>query len=201
MKIPSCNHSDFQPDCPSCKDARASLSPEESALLDKVGLTEKTRTQEERLRIRVGQLEAVLGFVTEELDDALTHIADQAGEVTEGVKEGQYAVSQARLLLEGRALPTGFPKPREFVDLLSEVERMLAPCQTKEFESVEDGPVQELGKHIGYGAMMISASKVWRDHLVATGAPPGGQFICGPCDVTVGQLLANIRGLLARTRG
>jgi len=41
--------------------------------------------------------------------------------------------------------------------------------------------VQRLGAEIGYGNMMDLASQCWREYLVGMGAPPGGEFVVGPC--------------------
>lgn len=54
--------------------------------------------------------------------------------------------------------------------------------------------VSTLGKRIGYGALMATASYLWREELKSEGYPVGGEFIAGPCRVTAE---ANVRELRA----
>jgi chromosome segregation ATPase len=54
---------------------------------------------------RTAQLETTLRDVTEELDDALAHIADQAEDVTPGIEEGLGLVQRARTLLTASSDP------------------------------------------------------------------------------------------------
>jgi len=43
------------------------------------------------------------------------------------------------------------------------------------------GEVERLGKQIGFGALISSASASWREHLKSFGYPAGGEFVVGPC--------------------
>ena len=48
----------------------------------------------------------------------------------------------------------------------------------------------------GFGAVMNSASRLWRKSLDVTGGPVGGEFVVGPCRSTVERMLAESRELL-----
>ena len=52
--------------------------------------------------------------------------------------------------------------------------------------------VAALGREIGFGNLMATASAEWRKH----GIVPGGEFVAGPCHVTVVKTLREIRQAL-----
>ena len=56
-----------------------------------------------------------------------------------------------------------------------------------------DARVEQLGREIGFGAMMVSASIGWRKFLLEAGYPAGGEFTLGPCRATAEELLAKLR--------
>lgn len=55
--------------------------------------------------------------------------------------------------------------------------------------------VKALGDRIGYGALMSSASRSWRQILVAQGME-GGEFVAGPCHSCVLSALRQLRAAL-----
>lgn len=57
--------------------------------------------------------------------------------------------------------------------------------------------VNALGRRIGFGALMSSASASWRAALAADGDPVGGEFVAGPCHSTVIQTLGIARAALS----
>ncbi|RZN19506.1 hypothetical protein [Bradyrhizobium sp. Leo121] len=57
--------------------------------------------------------------------------------------------------------------------------------------------VAALGDRIGYGALMTSASASWRARLGEDGDPVGGEFVAGPCHVTVLRALKKARTALS----
>ena len=57
--------------------------------------------------------------------------------------------------------------------------------------------VAALGKRIGFGALMASASASWRQALADRGDPCGGEFVAGPCHATVVASLRRARSALA----
>lgn len=61
--------------------------------------------------------------------------------------------------------------------------------------------VDALGAAIGYGALMSSAERAWRDKLTSTNMPAGGEHVAGPCRSTVESCLANIRAALPQQNG
>ncbi len=59
--------------------------------------------------------------------------------------------------------------------------------------------VDELGEDVGYGNLMYSASVLWRKSLEAQGLGGGGEFVAGPCRVTVQNALTQGRTALAQS--
>lgn len=58
--------------------------------------------------------------------------------------------------------------------------------------------VEALGRRIGFGALMSSASASW---AALPGFPKGGQFVAGPCHATVLACLKRIRAALTSPEG
>ena len=56
--------------------------------------------------------------------------------------------------------------------------------------------VKRLGRRIGFGALMSTASAGWREVLAEAGDPVGGEFVAGPCHSTVVRALRIIRAAL-----
>ena len=44
-----------------------------------------------------------------------------------------------------------------------------------------DSMIKALGENGGYGALMQSAGKLWRQSLIDKGYPGGGELSVGPC--------------------
>jgi len=57
--------------------------------------------------------------------------------------------------------------------------------------------IETLGDRIGYGALMTTASALWRQYLYRDGFPVGGEFVAGPCHATVVKTLEIARAALA----
>ena len=51
---------------------------------------------------------------------------------------------------------------------------------SKPFSSF-DSMIKALGENGGYGALMQSAGKLWRQSLIDKGYPGGGELSVGPC--------------------
>lgn len=56
--------------------------------------------------------------------------------------------------------------------------------------------VKRLGREIGFGALMSTASAGWQEVAAEKGYPVGGAFVAGPCLSTVQLTLAKIRATL-----
>lgn len=56
--------------------------------------------------------------------------------------------------------------------------------------------VKRLGQRIGFGALMSTASAAWREELVASGYPVGGEFVSGPCHSSIIRALSMARAAL-----
>ncbi len=87
---------------------------------------------------------------------------------------------------------------------IEELEEAVREC-VETFELVErpsfldpdySDEVSALGDRIGYGALMSSASASWRNALVEQDCPVGGEFVAGPCHVTVLRALKIARAAL-----
>ncbi|MER9176687.1 hypothetical protein NKH72_24300 [Mesorhizobium sp. M0955] len=85
-------------------------------------------------------------------------------------------------------------------EVLAECIDTLKMAERPEFvDPVHGDEVRMLGNRIGYGALMSSASALWRARLLADGDPVGGEFTCGPCRSTVaGTINRAARALLPR---
>lgn len=61
-------------------------------------------------------------------------------------------------------------------------QRLIAePGAERGREMNERDVVRFFGKSIGYGRLMQLASELWRENLINSGYPPGGEFTLGPC--------------------
>ena len=56
--------------------------------------------------------------------------------------------------------------------------------------------IEALGRRIGFGALMTSASASWSKVNVEMGLPAGGHIVSAPCHATVLQSLAKMRKAL-----
>lgn len=69
-----------------------------------------------------------------------------------------------------------------------------------EREKIEDPRygeyIRSIGDKIGYGALMCGAQAEWRKRLREDGDPVGGEFVAGPCYVTVLDTLKTLRAAL-----
>jgi hypothetical protein len=80
---------------------------------------------------------------------------------------------------------------------LEEAEETLGLVQSKALpDPRHHDQVKELGKKIGFGALMSTAEAGWREVLEEVGLPFGGEFVSGPCRSTVDNCLSVIRAAL-----
>ena len=80
---------------------------------------------------------------------------------------------------------------------LTEAEDTLQLCEHLSLpDPVHRDVVESLGERIGYGALMSTASALWRERLIAQGLKGGGEFVSGPCHSTVLGTLKIIRAAL-----
>lgn len=68
-------------------------------------------------------------------------------------------------------------------------------------DPLTDPYVMVLGDRVGFGAMMSSASRIWRERLVSKGYPAGGEFVGSPCRSDVEAALKTIEAALAAKGG
>jgi hypothetical protein len=61
--------------------------------------------------------------------------------------------------------------------------------------------VKEIGKRIGFGALMAAASHEWRAWLAENGYPLGSEFVAGPCRMVLVSDLRRARAALSPQRG
>lgn len=82
-------------------------------------------------------------------------------------------------------------------EALSEAEETLRLVERPAFpDPVHHERVKALGREIGFGAMMSTASAGWREIIAEKNYPLGGEFVAGPCYGTVIAALKKIRAAL-----
>ena len=89
------------------------------------------------------------------------------------------------------------PRLEEAEKLLREVCDDLArstPVSAPDARICDD--VERLANASGYGAIMSTASALWRKHLADKGYPKGGEFIAGPCRITAEMIIGRITAFL-----
>lgn len=85
-------------------------------------------------------------------------------------------------------------------EALEETEEVLALSENTPFpDPAYHDEVKRLGRRIGFGALMSTAERAWREVAEERGNPAGGEFVSGPCRVTLDNLLSQVRAALART--
>lgn len=81
---------------------------------------------------------------------------------------------------------------------LQETDHVLALCPPSTVDPVIRQAVSSLGESVGFGALMVAASGLWRETLqngfIGAG---GGEFAVGPCRATVDSLQAKVRETIA----
>jgi hypothetical protein len=89
----------------------------------------------------------------------------------------------------------------ELVGALEEAESVIALSEHPSHLDHEYGAeVDALGRRIGFGALMSSASASWREYGEERGLA-GSEFTCGPTRATVTKTLALIRSALTNAKG
>lgn len=80
---------------------------------------------------------------------------------------------------------------------LTEARAVLSLCKTARNRSVPEYiGVRDIGRNIGYGAMMSAASAAWAEMFDGT-PQEGSQHTCGPSEVTVRRAIARIDEVLS----
>lgn len=80
---------------------------------------------------------------------------------------------------------------------LTEARAVLSLCNTARNRSVPEYlGVRDIGRNIGYGAMMSAASSAWAEMFDGT-PQEGSQHTCGPSEVTVRRAIARIDEVLS----
>ncbi|CAH1678348.1 hypothetical protein [Chelatococcus sp.] len=98
------------------------------------------------------------------------------------------------------------PEPSPDVEALrtalEEAEELLALVEMPSFpDPRHHDRVKSLGREIGFGALMSTASAGWREVSEAKGYPSGGEFVAGPCLGSVQRTLRIIRAALSKPEG
>ncbi len=84
----------------------------------------------------------------------------------------------------------------ELVEALTEAESVFALAEQPRGKDRDHGPeVTEIGRRIGFGALMTSAQASWREYATERGHA-GSEFVAGPCYSTVLSTLNMIRAAL-----
>ena len=82
---------------------------------------------------------------------------------------------------------------------LREAEELIALTEHPAFpDPAYHEEVKALGRRIGFGALMSTASAGWREVLAERGDPLGSEFVAGPCFGSVERTLGIIRDALAK---
>lgn len=135
-----------------------------------------------------GKLMALLGVDGPD-DNPAEIVADMHRQMAEAEAAAEAAESS---LAETRAKVEGLEKAlREAEETLRLVERPAFP------DPIHHERVKALGREIGFGAMMTTASAGWREVVAERGHPTGGEFVAGPCLATVQMALAKVPAALA----
>ena len=80
---------------------------------------------------------------------------------------------------------------------LTEARAVLSLCKTARNRSVPEYiGVRDIGRNIGYGAMMSAASSAWAEMFDGT-PQEGSQHTCGPSEFTVRRAIARIDEVLS----
>lgn len=80
---------------------------------------------------------------------------------------------------------------------LTEARAVLSLCNTARNRSVPEYlGVRDIGRNIGYGAMMSAASSAWAEMFDGT-PQEGSQHTCGPSEFTVRRAIARIDEVLS----
>jgi hypothetical protein len=90
----------------------------------------------------------------------------------------------------------------QLVKALEEAETVLALVERPAFpDPLYHEEVKALGRRIGFGALMSTASAGWREVAQERGDPIGGEFVAGPCHGTVTHTLSIIRRARTQQHG
>lgn len=115
------------------------------------------------------------------------------------IREGKAAAVLADEIVKLRASTVLLTAERdEAHEALSELVDTLTPAEHVPVKDPAYGDrVRELGKRIGFGALMAAASGEWRAVLAERGDPLGSEFVCGPCRAVLEHDMNRARKALA----
>jgi hypothetical protein len=134
--------------------------------------------------------------------DALENILKVTGMTPQDVIMQQRGIAHRAL----EALGSSSPKSEDtqsaaggaVLAALTECEEVLRLSEHPAFpDPLYHEEVKALGRRIGFGALMTTASAGWREVLAEQGYPAGGEFVAGPCFATLQSTLAQVRAALA----
>lgn len=142
------------------------------------------------------------GEVVERAQAAIAHL-DEAGVMS--AKDTSALLSDLLAALAAAEARATRDEERiaEMEAALAEAEDVFALVEHPAFpDPVHHYRVKALGREIGFGALMATASAGWREVMAEKGYPLGSEFVAGPCHGTVVSVLEIIRRARAiRTRG
>lgn len=182
------------------------LSPRPPSVLAGIrSLQGRLRDARSDLREHDAALEAAVERRSEEADAS----TEQARAILNAVP-GEDIVSAARRTMASLGLTAAraraekaesrISKAEATSDLraaLTEARTVLSLCKTARNRSVPEYlGVRDIGRNIGYGAMMSAASSAWAEMFDGT-PQEGSQHTCGPSEVTVRRAIARIDEVLS----
>lgn len=133
----------------------------------------------------------------------MTQIPDDIWEAARSLRNAVVWQSNASIEIIAKALLTqrkaAEAERDRLREALEETEETLRLVEHPAFKDpVHGDEVEALGNRIGYGALMSSASASWRERLARNGGLVGGEFVAGPCHVSVVRTLAIVRAALQK---
>lgn len=122
-------------------------------------------------------------------------LADQLDEAVEAMKhwkqkywETRSKLTEAQLNIMKLAAESSAHKPQADAGVKEIVALLRDSLRSRRFSVPEDPEVMALGRRIGFGALLDSAQKCWREVLEEQGLS-GGEFTVGHCRATVEKAL------------
>lgn len=120
---------------------------------------------------------AKAGWQMQEMADEITRLYAENAELQRKLDEAVFLLDDAQDIFDDAAHPSRVTPDQEV-----------------------NNEVRELGRRIGFGALMSCASAQWREMLAADGIA-GGEFVCSPCRSTASNAADRIDAFLTSIRG